>query len=156
MDIEQIKKTIENIFKAMSFSGPEIEIKKDNTQKDKEIININLDLKTKEAEPFIKDNSEGLSALQHVLRVILSRGGTTQSFLILDINGYKEGRKNELNDVAVEAAKKVRRTKKTMILEPMSAFERRVIHLKLAEQPDIVTESIGEEPERRVAIRIYP
>jgi spoIIIJ-associated protein len=38
----------------------------------------------------------------------------------------------------------------------MSAFERRIIHLKLAEQPDIVTESIGEEPERKVVIRLYP
>jgi len=154
--MEEIKKIIENIFKAMGLGKPEVDIKKDNTLKDKEVFNVNLELSPKEADCFVKDNSEGLSALQHVLRVLLSRQGLSQSFLVLDINSYREGRKNELIDVAIETAKKVRRTKKAITLEPMPAFERRVIHLKLAEQPDIVTESIGEEPKRKVVVRIYP
>ena len=56
----------------------------------------------------------------------------------MDFNGYRESRKNELMEMAMDIAKKVRRTKKAVILEPMSAFERRIIHLRLAEQPDIV------------------
>jgi spoIIIJ-associated protein len=154
--MEEIKKIIEDIFKSIGFKKPEIDIKKDNTSKEKEIININISLSSKEADYFIKNSSEGLSALQHVLRVIFSRKGFNESFLILDINGYRESRKNELVDVAIEAAKKVRRIKKAITLEPMSAFERRIIHLKLAESPDIVTESIGEEPERKVVVRLYP
>lgn len=154
--MEEIKKIIENLFKAMGLGKPEIDIKRDNTLKDKEVINVNLGLGSKEADCFIKNNSEGLSALQHVLRVLFFRQGLGQVFLILDINSYREGRKNELIDVATEAAKKVRRTKKAIILESMPAFERRIIHLKLAEQPDVVTESIGEEPERKVVVRIYP
>ena len=154
--MEEIKKTIENLFKIMGFNKPEIDIKKDNTLKDKEVISVNIGLGQQEANCFIKDNGEGLSALQHILRVLFSRQCQSQPFLVLDINSYREGRKNELIEIAIEAAKKVRRTKKTIILEPMPAFERRIIHLKLAEQPDIVTESIGEEPERKVVIRLYP
>ncbi|MFZ5559578.1 MAG: R3H domain-containing nucleic acid-binding protein, partial [Patescibacteria group bacterium] len=59
-------------------------------------------------------------------------------------------------DLALKVAQKVRRTKKPVILEPMSAYERRFIHLRLAEYPDITTESIGEEPERKVVVRLYP
>jgi spoIIIJ-associated protein len=154
--MENIKKIIEDIFKAMGLKEPEIEIKKDNTLKDREMINVNLNIGQRDAECFLKDSSEGLSALQHLVRVILTRDGLGQFFTAIDINGHRESRKNELMEMAIDVAKKVRRTKKAVILEPMSAFERRVIHLKLAEQPDIVTESIGEEPERKVVIRLYP
>lgn len=154
--MEEIKKIVEGLFKAMGLGKPDIDIKKDNTLKDKEVISVNLGLNPKEADCFIKDNSEGLNALQHVLRILFSKQGVGQAVLVIDINGYREGRKNELVDVAIEAAKRVRRTKKAVILQPMPAFERRIIHLKLAEQPDIVTESIGEEPERKVVVRIYP
>ena len=154
--MEKIKKIIEDIFKTMGLREPEIEIKKDNTLKDREVINVSIDMDSKDAEYFIRDNSEGLSALQHIVRLILIKDGMGQFFTTLDINGHKESRKNELMEMAMDIAKKVRRTRKTVILEPMSAFERRIIHLRLAEQPDIVTESIGEEPERKVVIRLYP
>jgi spoIIIJ-associated protein len=154
--MEEIKKIIENIFKSMGLKEPEIEIKKDNTLKDKEMINVNLDMDSRDAECFIGDNSEGLNALQHIVRLMLVRNGMAQFFTTIDINGYKESKKNELMEMAMDIAKKVRRTKEAVTLEPMSAFERRIIHLKLAEQPDIVTESIGEEPERKVVIRLYP
>jgi predicted RNA-binding protein Jag len=94
--MEEIKKTIENIFRTIGLKDPEIEIKKDNTLKDKEVINVNLGLNVKDAECFIKDNSEGLNALQHIIRLMLIKDGMGQFFITLDINGYKEGRKNEL------------------------------------------------------------
>jgi len=109
----------------------------------------------RDADSFMRDGAEGLNALQHLIRLLFSKEGTGE-FLVLDINGYKEKRKNELNDIAIEIAKKVRRTKEPVVMEPMSAYERRIVHLKLAEQPDIVTESIGEEPERKLVVRLYP
>jgi spoIIIJ-associated protein len=97
-----------------------------------------------------------LSALQHIAKILVSKQHPTYAFLNLDINSYRESRKNELAEIALQVAKRVRRTKKTVVLEPMPAFERRIIHLKLAEQPDIITESIGQEPERRIMVRLYP
>lgn len=154
--MEEVKKIIKNLFRAMGLKEPEIKIKIDNSIKGKEMANIALTVDSKEADYFIKDNSEGLNALQHLIRLLIFKENPAHAFLILDINSYKENRKNELVEIALEAAKKVRRSKKSLILEPMPAFERRIIHLKLAEQPDIVTESIGQEPERRIMIKLYP
>jgi spoIIIJ-associated protein len=153
--MEKIKKIIEKMFEIMGLEAKEIDIKKDSLSKDKEVMNINIDMDVRDADIFMRDEAEGLNALQHLTRLLFSKEGTG-TFLSLDINGHKEKRKNELNDLATEIAKKVRRTKESVTLEPMSAYERRIIHLKLAEQPDIVTESIGEEPERRLVVRLYP
>ena len=72
--MEKIKKIIEDIFKTMGLRESEIEIKKDNTLKDREVINVNIDMDSRDAEYFVRDNSEGLSALQHIVRLILVRG----------------------------------------------------------------------------------
>ena len=154
--MEEIQKIIKDIFQIIGFHEPEISIRMDNSLKDKEIINIDISVSPKEADYFIKEKGEGLSALQHIVRLLVYKNFPSRPFLLLDINHYNEGRKNELIELALKAAKKVRRTKKTVILEPMPANERRIIHLQLAEQPDIVTESIGQEPERKVMIRLYP
>jgi len=154
--MEEIQKIIKKIFQIIGFHEPEIDIRIDNSTKDKEIINVDVSISPKEADYFFNENGEGLSALQHIIRLLVFKSFPSNAFLVLDINRYKEGRKNELMELALQSAKKVRRSKKAVILEPMPAHERRIIHLKLAEQPDIVTESIGEEPERRVMIRLYP
>jgi len=61
-----------------------------------------------------------------------------------------------LKELAKSVADEVALTKKERILEPMSAYERRIIHLELASRPDVTTESIGKEPKRRVVIKPYP
>jgi len=58
--------------------------------------------------------------------------------------------------LAKEIADEVALTKKEKILPPMPAYERRIIHLELAQRPDVTTQSIGQEPERRVVIKPYP
>ena len=154
--MQEIKKIIEQILKTMGFDVIEIDIKKDNSLKDRELLNVNLKIDPKQAECFIKENGWGLSAFQHLLRVLISKKYPNQTFFILDINNYRKEREKFLIELALKTVQEVRKNKKSIILEPMSAYERRLIHLKLAEQPDIVTESIGEEPERRVVIRPYP
>lgn len=153
--MEKIKKIIEKTLEAIGFEAKEINIKEDNLSKEKEVMDVDIVMDVRDADNFMRDGAEGLNALQHITRLLFSKEGTG-SFLVLDINGHKEKRKNELNDIATETAKKVRRTKESITLESMSAYERRIIHLKLAEQPDIVTESIGEEPERKLVVRLYP
>jgi spoIIIJ-associated protein len=155
MPMEKIKKIIEITLRAMGLEAEEINVKKDNLSKDKEVMDVDIKMSFRDADDFMKEGAEGLNALQHIVRLLFSKEGTG-SFLVLDINGHKEKRKNELNEIATEIAKKVRRTKESITMDPMSAYERRIIHLKLAEQPDIVTESIGEEPERRLVVRLYP
>ena len=155
--MEKIKKIIKELFQVMSFDDLEIEIKKDSSLKEEgELMNININIDPGQARCFFRENGLGLNALQHLLRVLISKDSPSQTFFILDINNYRKEREKFLTELAFKAAQKVRRAKKPITLDPMSAYERRLIHLKLAEQPDIVTESIGQEPERRVVIRLYP
>lgn len=154
--MEKIKQIIEEFFKKIGFTKLEIDIKKDNSLKDRELLNINIKADSEEADFFIKEDAIGLNALQHLLRVLIYRKDLSHSFLVLDINQYKKKREKYLTDLAVKTAEKVKKTKKAITLEPMSAYERRFIHLELAEQSDIVTESIGQEPERRLVVRLYP
>jgi len=153
--MEKIKKIIETTLKAMGLEAEEIIIKKDSLSTNKEVMDVDIKMSFKDADNFMREGAEGLNALQHLVRLLFFKE-KTETFLVLDINGHREKRKNELNEIAIETAKKVRRTKESITLEPMSAYERRIVHLKLAEQPDIVTESIGEEPERRLVVRMYP
>jgi spoIIIJ-associated protein len=154
--MEEIKNKIKEVFKMMDVNGAEIDIKKDNSSKDREHLLIDIDLPFKEARHFLGEEAVGLGALQHVLRQLISRKDFTRPLLVVDINRHKKEREKELTELAGKAAQKVRRTKKPIALKPMPAFERRFIHMKLAEQPDIVTESIGEDLERRVVVRLYP
>lgn len=97
-----------------------------------------------------------LEAFERLLRVISKRKIEEEVFINLDINNYRKRRAEFLKELAREIGDQVSLSKKAVTLEPMSAFERRVIHLELASRQDIATESIGEEPERMVEIRPYP
>lgn len=154
--MEKIKKIIEEFLGAMAISEVRIDVKKDNSLKDKELLRLDIELPLKEAKYFLSENALGLNSFQHLLRILAFKDNPGQAFLVVDINNYRKEREKFLTELAVKVAQRVRRTKEPITLEPMSAYERRFIHLKLAEQPDIVTESIGEEPERRIVVRLYP
>ncbi|PJE57637.1 MAG: hypothetical protein COU82_00830 [Candidatus Portnoybacteria bacterium CG10_big_fil_rev_8_21_14_0_10_38_18] len=154
--MEKIKKIVEEFLGAMTINEARVAVKKDNSLKDKELLKVEIELSPKEAKYFFAENALGLNAFQRILRMLVFRDNPSQAVLVADMNNYREEREKFLSELAVKVAQRVRRTKKPVTLEPMSAYERRFIHLKLAEQPDIVTESIGEEPERRIMVRLYP
>jgi len=154
--MEEIKKKISDLLKVIGFKKFEIEIKKDNSFKDKELLIINIETDDDQASEFLKENAIGLNAFQHLIRILISRQVVDQPFLLIDINRYKKNREKELEEIALRAVQKTKKTKKPVILDPMPAYERRFVHLRLAEYSDIVTESTGEEPERKLVVRLYP
>lgn len=97
-----------------------------------------------------------LEAFERILRAILRREVAENIFVNLDINNYRKRRAEFLKEIAREIADQVSLSKKKVTLEPMSAFERRVIHMELSSREDVATESIGEELERRVEIKPRP
>ena len=101
---------------------------------------------------LIGKNGQNLKALEHVLRAMLVKDGK-EGTIILDVNDYKKSRATYLIDVAKQTVTRVRNTQKAEALFPMSAYERRIVHMELAAYPDIATESIGTEPQRRVIIK---
>ena len=95
---------------------------------------------------------ETLNSLQTVISSIANKNLENKAKVIVNIADYREKRKKVLEDVAVKVAKTVIRTGKKITLEPMSAYERKIIHSKLQDHPQISTYSIGEEPYRKVVI----
>lgn len=97
---------------------------------------------------------ETLYAMQNIISSIAGKGINNRVRVILDIGGYKEKRKKTLEELALKVAKTVIKNGKTVILEPMQAYERKIIHSKLQKNDKIETSSIGEEPYRKVVISI--
>lgn len=97
---------------------------------------------------------ETLYSMQNILTAIAGKGIENKVRVILDIQGYKAKREKTLEELAEKVAKTVIKTHKSVKLEPMQAYERKIIHSKLQQNPKIETTSIGEEPNRRVVISI--
>ena len=101
---------------------------------------------------LIGRKGERLSALQHLVNLMLSRHLGSWTRVLVDVEDYRGRRERQLREIATRAADKVRESGKMLQLEPMPALERRWIHLALRNDPDVATQSLGEEPHRRVVI----
>ena len=95
---------------------------------------------------------EALYALENILKAISNKDSENRVIVRLDIENYKEKRIKTLQDVANKKAKIVEKTGKMITLEPMQAYERKIIHSFLQENPKVETRSIGQEPRRRIVI----
>lgn len=111
-----------------------------------------LDLEGHDAELLQAQTGELLESLQHLINQVFGRGLAAGERLICDVHGFRATREAELQAMANLAANRVRQTGVAFTFEPMSANERRIIHLTLAESPDLSTESIGEGAERKLRI----
>lgn len=116
-----------------------------------------INIVTDEARLLIGARASNLLALEHLLKRLTEKEAPAKtSGFFLDVNGYRLHHIEELKTEAKNMAKKVRLYRTELVLKPMSSFERRIIHMALAEYPDITTESIGEGFSRRVVIKPYP
>lgn len=95
---------------------------------------------------------EALYALENILKAISNKDSENRVVVRLDIENYKEKRIKTLQDVAAKKARIVEKTGKMITLEPMQAYERKIIHSFLQENPKVETRSIGQEPRRRIVI----
>jgi spoIIIJ-associated protein len=111
-----------------------------------------LDIEGKDAELLQAQTGELLEALQHLINQVFGRCLVGAARLVCDVNGFRATREAELQAMANLAANRVRQTGLAFTFEPMSANERRIIHLTLADSPDLLTESIGEGSERKLRI----
>ncbi len=116
-------------------------------------------IRTKEAGVLIGENGQHLVALNHLVKKLSESEFKKQKMeavrFFLDINDYQAKKNEELKNLARMMAQRVRYFKKEIEMEPMTSYERRIIHATLTEYPDIMTESAGEEPNRRVVIKPY-
>lgn len=169
MEEETIKSEIQRILEAMGFSDEveAIESRHGTTNRFEVLLRGRAmpprddgegedESNRSSASMLIGEQGRNLIALEHILKKIIKKKYGEETKFTLDINDYRVKRLEGLKQDVKNAAKEVRMYHRQVVLRPMSAFERRVVHLLLAEYPDIATESMGEEPNRRVIIKPYP
>jgi spoIIIJ-associated protein len=101
---------------------------------------------------LIGRRGQTLAALQHIVRLIVAHQMKARVPIVIDVEGYKQRRYSALQALAWRMAEQVKERKKQFALEPMPAYERRIIHLTLADDPDVTTESTGVGEVRKVVI----
>ena len=106
----------------------------------------------KNAGFLIGYRGETLYALQTLLTSVANKGVESRVLLRLDIENYKAKREKTLENLALRTAQTVMRTGKTITLEPMQAYERKIIHSALQDNKKVCTDSTGVEPRRRVVV----
>ena len=151
--VEEINKAEENVIDFLNDFLPAID--RDSDYKiSKNEKGIEVYLKGKNLGNLIGYRGETLYSIQTLLVAIASKGLESRVRVILDIEGYKEKREKTLEDLAERMAKQVIRTGKSVTLEPMKAYERKIIHTALQNSDKVETKSIGEEPRRRLVISL--
>jgi spoIIIJ-associated protein len=101
---------------------------------------------------LIGRRGEKLASLQHLVNLIVAKREGQWNRIAVDVENYRGRREDQLRDVADRAAKRVIQSGKIIQLEPMPALERRIVHLALVENPNVRTQSVGVEPNRRIVV----
>jgi spoIIIJ-associated protein len=117
-----------------------------------ETTSIGLNIEGEDLGILIGRRGQTLVSLQYIVRIIVSHKMQVQIPIVLDVEGYKQRRCEGLRTLATRLAEQVKNRKTPFTMEPMSAFERRIIHITLANHPDVITESIGIGDGRKVVI----
>jgi len=148
-ELEQSKTAVETFLNEFVASLKEKQIQP-SVRIEGSILQVNLE--GENASEFIGYRGEVLNALQTLLSTIANKNHKAKVKVVVDIAGYKQRREKTLEELAVKVAKSVVRTGKSITLEPMTAYERKIIHSKLQENNRVETHSVGEEPRRRIVI----
>lgn len=145
--IARVSSFLKDTFKAMG-----IEVKIDAVFEGDDTLNV--DLTGSEMGILIGKRGRTLDSMQYLTSLVANKGDHAYIRVKLDTEDYRRRRKETLENLAYNIAAKVKRTKKTVFLEPMNPYERRIIHSALQNNPYVSTHSEGEEPYRKVVVTL--
>ena len=145
---ENLKQAINKVLEFLQIDNPEIELKE-------EYQTIKVNIKLENDGFLIGEDGNNLKEFEHLLR-LLARKQELEQRLFLDINNYRYSQEQGLKEIAKETAHKVLITKEPVKLTGLNAYKRRVVHTELAINPNIATESEGQEPDRYLIVKPYP
>ena len=141
-----IKETISEILKLMG-----IETNFEVRRRDK---TISIKLFSNNNAILIGKNGRTIGALQTIIRQIVSNQINEKLSILLDVENYKEKKEKNIEYIAKKTAREVAKTKVEVTMDSMNSYERRIVHSVLADDKYVYTESIGEEPNRCVVIKL--
>jgi len=114
---------------------------------------IGLNIEGDDLGILIGRRGQTMASLQHIVRIILAHKMDIRIPVVIDVEGYKQRRCDGLRALAARLADQVKTRKISFSMEPMSPFERRVVHMALADRNDVITESTGIGMNRKVVIK---
>jgi spoIIIJ-associated protein len=135
---------LKEIFRTM-----DLDVKINAVENEKTIM---IDLEGPDLGLLIGRRGETLDALQYLVNLSVNKNQEIRKKIIIDIEGYRDRREKTLQKLAEKLAEKARQRGRNVVLEPMSAQERRIIHTALQGRDDIYTFSEGEDPYRKIII----
>jgi spoIIIJ-associated protein len=145
--VEVAKEVLETLIELMKITA-EVSVLQANTGE----LPVTLNIEGEDLGVLIGRRGQALASLQYVVRLIVAEKLKVWVPINVDIAGYKKRRYESLQNLALRLAEQVKRNRRLIMLEPMPADERRIIHLALADHPDVTTQSMGEGDMRKVAI----
>jgi spoIIIJ-associated protein len=102
---------------------------------------------------LIGKNGQNLKALEHIVRLMLMRQSSEYRAVVVDVNNYRAEQTQKLVETVHATAARVQQSRRSEAMDPMSSYQRRVVHTELAVYSDLSSESVGQEPHRRVVIK---
>ena len=148
-ELENIKGIIKDFFNQVGF---EVEVDGGAREREGEDV-LEINIKTPDAQTLIGKQGLVLADIQLLLRKVIKKKTDKDLYLSLDVDNYKKNKEDYLRDVAQSVADEVSRTKKEKELPFTSSFDRRIVHMALADRKDVTTESMGEGEERKVVVK---
>lgn len=146
-NLGEFQTTVSTILK---YIGVEAEV----TAKEESEKRIYISISTEDSGVLIGKKGTTLEALQFIISLIAAKhfNDENERHIIIDVDGYRARREETLKHIAHQAAQQAKRTRRSVSLEPMSPYERRIIHLALQEDQEVETKSDGEPPYRSVKV----
>ena len=146
-NLKTIREIVQEFFKMMTIEAQaEISLQEGET--------VFIAIESPEPQILIGENGQTLMEIQQILKTILRRKIPEQFYIDVDVNGYRQAKNDYLRKMAQSLADEVALSGQEKYLPPMPAYERRIVHTELSKRTDVVSESRGEEPERRIIIKI--
>jgi spoIIIJ-associated protein len=120
-------------------------------QRENEVLLV--DISSSEAAVLIGTKGEVLDSLQHLLRSLVQKQIGEFIALRVDIEGYRQRRNAQLVEIAKKTSMRVKNSGKPEALNPMSASDRRIVHMMIKEMDGVISESIGEGKDRKIVVK---
>jgi len=144
---EDVRQVLEDLLNKMK-----LDYRINNVELDEGRVRINIT--GKDMGLLIGRKGETLNAVQFVLGLIVNRNREEKVRVVLDVEDYRKKREESLEALALRLSDRVKKTRKSVVMRPMSSQERRIVHTALQGDPQISTYSTGDEPNRKVVISL--
>ncbi len=149
--LDVARDTVEELLRAMKVRA-QVTVQLGRAEDPQDRTPVQVDIRGDDLSILIGPKAETLNALQYIAGLIISKEVGHSIPLVVDVEGYRARRSQQIRQLARRMAEQAVRTGRRQALEPMPASERRLVHIELRDHPQVITESIGEDPRRKVTI----